>query len=107
MKRINVAITRLQQTEIEVPDDFELDGEDWPRFSTDQMLQLQSARDRDTTTVGIHAELVEPVSGSYRATFLIEGVTFDQACIVASERLGPDEDYGFDYTITDEGITPA
>ena len=61
----------------------------------------------DTTTTDIHAELVEPVSGSYRASFLIEGVTFEQACTVASERLGPDEDYGFDYTITDQGVEPA
>ena len=103
MKLVNVVITKLQQTVIEVPDDFDVSGR--PDFTIDQMLRLQSAAAQDATTTDIHVELVEP--GRYKISALVEGVTFEQACTVASERFGPDEDYGFPYTLTDEGVSPA
>lgn len=36
----------------------------------------------------------------FRFTFVVECETYEQALTVVGERMGPDEDYGFPYTVT-------
>lgn len=58
-KRINVVITRVQQTELEVADDFDEYSKPFNQLSLEQIRAVGMAADTDTTTSSVYAELIE------------------------------------------------
>lgn len=57
------------------------------------------------TAPGVPSGTVEQLAsepGEHRFIVTVSGCTISQARQVISERLGHDEDYGFDYTLTEE-----